>query len=158
LFGIHIADRGRTGGEVSGDGCGRAVDDDDGVVFLKRQRDLVIVVEIDELGLWVFAEDIGKASDIDGLESGRRDVEDDEEASRHLRQATIAQLFIALVFNGDSDQRAGLVAGDRVGLAAQIMFGRNRPGGDIDDDKLARGQRVAFGRVDAYKRLATDHG
>ncbi|MNE00638.1 hypothetical protein D3C80_930530 [compost metagenome] len=153
----------RAGGEMRLHRAGLAVENDDMVVFLQRERDLAIGVDRNEFRLRIFRGDFGETGEFDLLQRravGNAVLQADryQIASRHLRQRTFIHLFVALVF--DCDGGKGLVRrdGNRIGLAAQITACLDLLGGDIDRHQLAGRVGAVFRRVDAGQNLDAGDG
>ena len=134
------------------DGTGRKVrehasvgaEDDDVIVFLKRDSDFAGGVDVDELRFGVFRGDVRKAGDVGPDESvalhlavGER--HDGDEAGRKLRDDAIIQILVALVLDGDGHEVA--VRGDRnaVGLAAEVAGAGLAAARDVDGGQTSRG-------------------
>ena len=70
-----------------------------------------------------------------------------------LRNGAFIDLFIALIFDGDGEERAVRALGQRIGLAAQIAGGDDRLRGEINDGEVARGFRLGLGCDDTDKGM-----
>ena len=94
--------------------------------------DLVLAVDVDEFGLGILGRDGGEAGEVDHLPGGAIDraVGADREgrqiAARQLRDGAFIDLLVALVLDGDGEERAVRALGERIGLPAEIAGGLDR--------------------------------
>ncbi|MCY1293601.1 hypothetical protein D9M70_428660 [compost metagenome] len=140
-----------------------AVDDDDVVVLLQRQRNLVLAVEGDEFRLRIFASDFGKTRQRHALQRAAignavLQGQDHQIAGRHLRDLAVVHFLVALVFNGDGRKRTVLVDGNRVRLTAEIAGRIHLLRRQVDDCQKTGRLDEAFARVDRNERLGAGNG
>ena len=162
VLGVDAVEIDGAGGKVGGDFAGRRVDDGEMVVLLQRDDDLAGLVEVDIFGLRIFRRDVGKAGQLDLRQGGAvghavGQLDDGEEAGRHLRQGAVVEVLVALVLDGDGGIGAVLRDRDGIGLAAEIAGGRLGLVHDVDHGQAARRRGVVRRGVDADKDVAAGH-
>mmetsp|Transcript_21297 Transcript_21297/g.31800 ORF Transcript_21297/g.31800 Transcript_21297/m.31800 type:complete len:507 (-) Transcript_21297:503-2023(-) len=107
LFSVNFSQIDSSGSEGCSNGGSGTIDEYDGIVLLKRDHGNIVAVDGNEFwfGIGGFVESI-QADQFDRAHGeggwvGAGDVENDDESGRHLGELSIAEVFIAFVFDGD---------------------------------------------------------